>query len=298
LKKKEMNQDDLNLTPSDVGRTTPRRWWQVSLRMVIAGFVLSSALIGFTATTWHRYKTEAAVVTRLINLGADVHYDYEYVNDEFTENSMPPGPAWLRRRLGQNFFARATLVCITGNQELTDVEFILPLRKLESVTLYNCDSIKNVDCLGKLYQLRHLDLNSCDGIVSLDALKESKTLQQISLHHCRSLESIDFLGDLPKLNDLNISRCDAIQDYQVLTRLDLQKLELMNSPLTNAEKLAMLDELEELYLDGSKSLVCLDGLKGLKALQKLDLRNCDQLTKLQIDTLKDQLPYTNIVSKY
>jgi hypothetical protein len=182
---------------------------------------------------------------------------------------MPPGPAWLRRRLGQNFFARATLVCITGNQELTDVEFILPLRKLESVTLYNCDSIKNVDCLGKLYQLRHLDLNSCDGIVSL-----------------------------PKLNDLNISRCDAIQDYQVLTRLDLQKLELMNSPLTNAEKLAMLDELEELYLDGSKSLVCLDGLKGLKALQKLDLRNCDQLTKLQIDTLKDQLPYTNIVSKY
>ncbi len=138
---------------------------------------------------------------------------------------------------------------IAGNKGLTDVDFILPLRRLESVTLYNCDAIKNVDCLGRLYRLRHLDLNSCDGIVSLEALKASKTLREISLHHCSALASIDFLADLSQLTNLNLSRCDAIKDYEVLARLDLEKLELMNSPLTNSKKLAMLDELEELYLD-------------------------------------------------
>ncbi len=103
----EINQDDSEQIANDVRcGASLGHWSQLSLKTVIICFVLGSGLIGFMGTTWHRFHTEAKVVTTLINLGADVHYDYEYFDGEFTENSMPPGPAWLRQRLGQNYFAR------------------------------------------------------------------------------------------------------------------------------------------------------------------------------------------------
>ena len=62
-------------------------------------------------------RKERDAVEAIVKLGGSVTYDYEKVR-----GAKPPGPDWLRKFLGENFFSEVEGVTISGNAVLTDAE--------------------------------------------------------------------------------------------------------------------------------------------------------------------------------
>lgn len=287
----------MNVSTFDRKRTK-RRWFQFSLRAFVLTVLVGSSFVAYLSSIWLRADREQNVVEFLSRFDSQILYAYQFTNGAFDANGVAPGPQWMRRRLGEKFFSSVTLVQINGGGPMEGIECIQGLRKLESLTIYDCDELTNVDCLSNMPQLQYLDLGKCRRLANVDALKQAKKLQHVALNQCVALTNMDSLNDLPELVELELSRCEGLTSLEVLKRLRLRKLDLMMSALTDVEILQDQASLEELYLDGSESLTNVDGLKTLSRLRKLDLRGCNRLKEHQIDCLREQLPLANIVADY
>src|SRR4051812_38117674 len=78
-----------------------RRWFQFSLRSLLV-FMLICAL----GSAWigHRMaqkRKELIAAEAVVRLGGRVRFDYQQID----MNAKPPGAAWLRTFLGENFFS-------------------------------------------------------------------------------------------------------------------------------------------------------------------------------------------------
>lgn len=119
--------------------TSPRRWLQFSLR---GFFVLLTALAVWLGVMVNRAREQREAVKAIEALGASVGYDWQDVPldpaDPFRIDGplTPPGPAWLRRLVGDEFFQNAVSASFFSEPDaLKSIAHLKRLRKLKTVTV-------------------------------------------------------------------------------------------------------------------------------------------------------------------
>jgi hypothetical protein len=96
---------------------TARRWLQFSLRGFLVMLTLGSVWFGWKA---ERAREQRQAVTAIEAFGGLVYYDWQEPELDENENVRicfvcsdkgPPGPNWLRRLIGDDFFQEVRAVC-------------------------------------------------------------------------------------------------------------------------------------------------------------------------------------------
>ncbi|MEX2119224.1 MAG: hypothetical protein WD847_06410 [Pirellulales bacterium] len=88
-----------------------RRWLQFRLLTLLAVMTICSIWLG---TVVRQARNQREVVRTVLKLGGHVRYDYERpdpkVTNAFDPKGRPPGPAWLRRLVGDEYFVEVVRV--------------------------------------------------------------------------------------------------------------------------------------------------------------------------------------------
>jgi len=108
------------MTPGRTTNTKPRRrWLQFSLKTLLALVVLLSLPLAWLGSKLDHKRRESEAVTAIEKLNAWVEYDWSAKSD-----TEAPGPNWLRRWLGNDFFATVKRVTFRTGNDLTDAELV------------------------------------------------------------------------------------------------------------------------------------------------------------------------------
>jgi hypothetical protein len=161
-----------------------RRWFQFSLRTVMIFTALVAVVCGWLGSKIERKREERDAVKAIEALGGVVIYDFQWVDYEFVSDAPPPGPAWLRSLLGDEFFGAVDFVALRSRPEAIDdsLESFKGLAQLRTLLLSETGvSDAGLAHLRGLTHLRRLSLNRTNvtdaGIVNLYGLAELESLE-------------------------------------------------------------------------------------------------------------------------
>lgn len=110
----------------------PRRF-QFSLRALLVGIAVLTTLLAVVSS---RAREQRDTVAALEARGWHVEYDWELRSDE------RPGPAWLRRIVGDDYFQRVVVVLVGRGEEMDarrteeSISLLRKLPNLRAVTFY------------------------------------------------------------------------------------------------------------------------------------------------------------------
>ena len=111
-----------------------RRWLQFSLSSI---FLLVTVLGVWLGIVVNQAREQREAVAAIKAAGGVVYYDWEEHHDPFgDEDAVPPGPAWLRRFIGDDFFLKANIVSFRymPDRKTTEILNLVPhLRRLGSL---------------------------------------------------------------------------------------------------------------------------------------------------------------------
>lgn len=138
-----------------------RRWYQISLRTLLLLVTLASAGFGWLGYKVRQANSQRKAVEAIRNIGntAYVFYDYDFDSGGMIlpPPTLPPGPEWLRKLVGDDLFT--DVVAVKFPYKTTDVALVH---------------------LAGLSQLKHLDLRwtqvTDTGLASLNGLPQLATL--------------------------------------------------------------------------------------------------------------------------
>lgn len=117
----------------DAARKRKLRWYQYSLRTLLIWVTLFAVVCSWAAVKMQQARGQKEAVAVLLKKGASIGYDYERVQvpPSFPPipGAKPPGPAWLRKLIGKDFFINVTMIelCFT---DVTDAD----LKHLDGMT--------------------------------------------------------------------------------------------------------------------------------------------------------------------
>ena len=82
-------------------RRSERRWYQFTIRgLLLLTLLLVSIVLSWFCVRLRQAQSQREAVQAIQEAGGSVNYDYEV----FRAPPTPPGPAWLRNLLGDDFF--------------------------------------------------------------------------------------------------------------------------------------------------------------------------------------------------
>jgi hypothetical protein len=239
----------VSFMPVDPACKSTRRFLQISLRMLILLITLCAIGVGFLAK---RARDQRLVVQRVRELGGHVTYDYKWdANGNYSRDARPPGWAWLRNPIGDEYF-----------QEVVEV---------------HCDKTKITDddlrLLARLPKLRVLALNqtgiSDEGLTHVSQLM---TLTYLGLNGTKITDAgLQCVAKLPALTDLLLEGT-AIGDEGMthLAGLQLDTVTLGGTRITSAG-LARLSSKKLTLLSVRDTRVDDQSIEQLVAIPKLGL---------------------------
>jgi hypothetical protein len=256
------------------------RWrFQFSILALLALTVVVAVLCGRLAPERERARKQRDVVEEIKKAGGTVFYDYQ-LDPAGAEipGAKPPGPAWLRKLLGDDLLVDVTRVDLTG-PGFGDGW---------------------LDRIKALAQLQSLWLNGADvGDAGLEHLKGLTQLQELHLSGTAVTDAgLEHLKGLPKLQELylgGIMVSDAgLKHLERLTRLEALWLNGTKIGDAGLKHLKGLTQLQGLNLSQTKvSDAGLGYLKGLTKLERLDL-SATNVTDAGERDLQESLPTTII----
>lgn len=239
--------------------TTPkRRWFRFSLRTLLVVVLLLSLPLGWFAVKLRQAEKQRKAVEAIREARGRVVYDYELKDDEFYVRPEPPGPAWLRRLVGDDFFADVVHILTTDWPD--------PPRQSGDVFLGHVNGLRHLESLN-LFVTPVTDA----GMENLEGLT---TLETLTLYGTQITDG--GVGNIKGLSKLeSLSFCDTkvtdggLENLVGLT--DLAWLRLPNSQVTDAglQHLRGLTKLKHLDVDGTSVTE-----QGLNELRKA-LPNCE-----------------------
>jgi hypothetical protein len=146
-------------------------------------------------------------------------------------------------------------------------------------------------CTWKMLKLRSLDLDKCT-FSSYECIAHLKLLEELSIRRCNFGDTdIKHILDLPKLYKLDVSCGNNITDFSFIPQMNLEKLDVSDSNITN-ETLRYFKDLTNLNLTDTKITdLTMLGDRTMDSLMTLNLSYCnllenwDVLLKLKFDTL-------------
>jgi hypothetical protein len=188
-----------------------RRWYQFSLRsMLIFTFVCAVASAWVARRMEQKRKVQEAVEA-IIQKGGRVYYDYQTQEfGGFNATAQPPGPEWLLRLLGKNFFA-----------EIEDVDFSAGARRATDADLVHLNVLPNLRAL----LLRDAKISD-DGLANLEELTKVRaldlsgaTVTDAGLVHLQGLTSLTWLD----LRGTQVTDAGRAELQKALPRCFLQR---------------------------------------------------------------------------
>jgi hypothetical protein len=224
-------------------RKPVRRWYQYSLRTLLIFVTLCAFACSWFAVKMQQARKQREAVVAIRKLGGLTAYDYQETGYPYRE---PPGPIWLRRLLGDDFFANVAWVSFCHTQA-TDagLEHLKGLTKLDH--LYLTDTEVTGDGLANIAGLTRLQVLYLDGTRVTDA----------GLEHLKGMSRLQelYLNDT-EVTDVGLERLKGLTSLQMLS--------LHNTRVTNAglAHLRGLTQLRALSLFGTQ--VTDEGVKGLQ----------------------------------
>lgn len=221
-----------------------RRWYQYSLRTLLIVMVLASVGMSWLTVKMRRAARQREAVEAIRKLGGWVVYDYQSGS---AARPTPPGPAWLRRLLGDDFFAEVTDVQVNREAGLTH--------------------------LTSFPKLRDLGLGYCGAFSGPDTEALYEHLRDLSGTTDATLEHLPELGQLERLRLQYTHVTDAGLE-RLKGGTHLQGLDLTGTVITDAgvAHLQGLTQLRSLNLNFTRITDAgLEHLKGLTQLQWLGL---------------------------
>ena len=278
---------------------TPKRtWFQFRLRSLFVLVALAAVPCAWLAWKMHHKWRERDAVAELRSLGVWVGYDWQWAIEP-----QPPGPAWIRKHFGDDFFAEVQYV---GGFIPDDID-IEPLRadrysaneeglrRAYESFLARWDrlgaprwtwdfyqenkvadqNMAHVAWLPRLKQLNLADARITDaGMANLEYLKDLVHLNLAFTHVTDA--GIVFLSKLTRLKSLILTGT-GITDQGLIHIAELNGLETLELGRTDVSDIGLihlrgLTRLKSLNLD--KARVTDDGLDELSvlvALERLDL---------------------------
>lgn len=201
----------------------PRRWLRISLR---GTFVLLTLLCIWLGTYVQRVYHQRNAVEWIDQQHGRIWYDYQLDGHIRNLDAPPPGPEWIRERLGIDFVATPRIVSVRALEggieplaglpklqelvlERTGVRDLRPLSRLRYLKkLYlGYTPVEDITPLLSLTQLTHLSLNNTR-VSDAATLAKLASLESLSLHNAR-VSSEDFTmlrARLPKCKIIWSSR--------------------------------------------------------------------------------------------
>lgn len=164
-----------------------RRRLQFSVRILLLLVAVVAILLGYHVSRVHKQRV---VVAELGKLWSQVFYDYQTTFDQSWRRHVdprePPQPAWVRRLLGDDFFADVTLVIVydlpyypVTDDTLVHISRLPKLRRLELVSPRITD--RGISHLATLQELEEIDIFS-------------STVTDAGLLHLRSMPNLRILN--------------------------------------------------------------------------------------------------------
>ena len=284
-----------------------RRRFQLGIRSLLAQVICVAIPCSWLAVRIQQARKQKEVVEAIVKeggeVGGEVLYDYQVdASGRYIQGAQPPGPAWLRKLLGDDFFIHVIEVNVSKTRVRdANLEHFKGLTTLESLflgrtqvtdagleQLKGLTQLKGLNLLGtqvtdaglehvaRLFHLEHLSVG--DTQVTDAGLERLKGLTQL-----KSL----YLSDT-QVTDAGLERLKGFKQLKVLY--------LSNTQVTDAglEHLKGLTQLKGLVLTGTKVTDAgLQHLKGLTQLQVLYLRRT-LVTDQGVKKLQETLPNCEI----
>jgi len=158
------------------------RWYQFRLRTLFIVTAVFAVWLGYLCSGARQQRLASEAIAQF---GGSVTYDYQvdYQARVFRENAPMPGPAWLRRMIGNDWFISVQGVGLpfTG---VTDDDVAEHLQKLPDVRSLQLDGTRVGDgvlrSVERMSRLRHLSLFGTrvtdTGLVHLEHLSHLELL--------------------------------------------------------------------------------------------------------------------------
>ncbi len=244
-------------TAMDEPRKPRLRWFQYSLRTLFLAVFLVSIGMSWVAVRIERARREREAVAAIVKLGGQVEYDYQVQQPGGPlPGADPPGPAWLRNLLGENFFATVVHVYLADSTALDPgLGHLKELTQLGTLNLMRTNvADASLEHLKGLTQLKALCLDSTKVTdAGIEHLKGLTQLQELDLGDTKVTDAgLEHLKGLTQLQTLDLDATkvtDAGLEYlEGLTQL--QTLGLRRTRVSDAglERLKGLAKLETLYV--------------------------------------------------
>lgn len=277
------------------GTTAPRRPFQFRLGTLLLAVTLLGVCLGIRINPVRR---ERAAASAIAGVSGRVYYDYQFDADgHVNARAEPPGPAWLRRWLGDDFFSRIVLVDLHTAHDLDRcLPKLLPhlqaLPELRSLDVHDrLMGDAGLESILQLHRLESLDLSSTHisdrGLARLGALRH---LHRLDLRNLRALRqpSLQFLDHLTELEQLELGPAIKLADCELAhlrpfaanVPIETLKLRITGSCDGDLSVLKELAQLKHLSLSGSQI-----GDAGCRALAKLS--KLESLTVLGVQHCAD-----------
>jgi hypothetical protein len=248
---------------------------------VLRGYVLHDDSAEKEGMRWlaerlQRAKRQKEAVAAIgVMGGGDVFYDWHHVTDG-QPKQQPPGPAWARNVLGDDFFASVVYVYFHGSQ-VSDagMESVAGLSQLNELWLFGSQvTDAGLERLKSLSHLQHLGLSARITDSGLAQLKGLSQLNELVLNDTKITDAgLEHLKGLNQLKTLFLidTRIGDSGLKQLRGLSQLSELRLGGTQVTDAglEHLKGLSELYWLWLDNTKVTDA-----GVKKLQQA-LPNCE-----------------------
>jgi len=193
-----------------------RRWYQYSLRTLLIGVTLTGCGFGWFGAKLRSARLQRLAVERLESCNQTVVYDYEtrgpdvlWYREDIRPAAEPPGPAWLRSRLGKDFFATVVeikLGTFWAQRDVFDLDVWQQFPELKRLGLYG-PSFANDQALRQLPELPQVE-ELCIGASSdegLQFLKKFPKLRSLVIEQARvSRAAVENIAGLHGLEELSV----------------------------------------------------------------------------------------------
>ncbi|MEX2118862.1 MAG: hypothetical protein WD847_04565 [Pirellulales bacterium] len=253
-----------------------RRWLQFSLRWLLVIVTVSGIGLGLVVSRVERQRQAVAAIR---GAGGVVFYDFEDPTSPVPAvRGELPGPDWLCRLLGVDYFAEVTKATLPGATDAT-VAHLSGLTSLKELSLYSTQvSDAGLAHLSQLTSLQGLRLGGTQvRDAGLAHLSRSTSLQRLSLNGTQVTDGgLVHLSGLTSLQGLNLQGTQ-VGDAGVAHLSGLTSLQALNLRGTQVTDMGLahlrgLTSLQSLFLSGTQVTDAgLAHLSSLTSLQGVEL---------------------------
>jgi hypothetical protein len=271
-----------------------RRWYQFRLRTLMIFVLISAIPCALLGRKFERKRHEREIVDSIKKAGGTVLYEYE-----LDPGTPPPGPEWLRRLLGDDFFANIDSASFdrAGDSEVETLEGLTELRGV----IFNAGNFseRGLSNLKELKNLESLDFLgsqvSDDGVACLGTLSQLESLSFFeAIITDAGLAKLSGLVHLTKLHLTGTTIGDAgIRSLKApaLKVLGLDGTKVTDEGLNNVAQMALLEDLRLTATEVSDGGI--PYLKRLRNLKRLAIRKT-RISDAGAADLQESLPSCKI----